>query len=69
MTLHALDANMKAANVFYGDRWQPDDFDACCKCGCDFADTDNDDHDPHAIQSKSDPMLCAFCFDTMGDEQ
>ena len=69
MTLHALDANMKAANAFYGDRWQPDDFDACCKCGCDFADTDNDDHDPHAIQSKRDPMLCAFCFDTMGDEQ
>ncbi len=64
----ANDANMKAADAFYGDRWQPDDFEACCKCGCDFYD-DAEEHEPHHIQSKDEPALCQYCADTLGDEQ
>ena len=67
MTWGRTDANMIAADAHY-DAWRADDFEACCKCGCDFADADNDVHDPHAVQSKAHPMLCAFCADTLGDE-
>lgn len=45
-----------------------DDFAECCNCGCAFADPDSDRHDPHAVQSKTDPALCQFCADTIEDE-
>ena len=69
MMLHRLDGNMRAAEAHYSAMWRPEDFDACSKCGCDFADPDNDDHDPHAVQSKSNSALCCWCDDTMGDEE
>ncbi|MFH5773557.1 hypothetical protein ACHFJ0_04840 [Paracoccus sp. NGMCC 1.201697] len=69
MNWHRNDFNMRAADEYYAAVWTPEDFDACCKCGCDFADSDDDDHDPHAVQSKEHPALCQFCADTLGDDE
>lgn len=60
------DANMRAADAHYGQSWRPDDFTACCACGCDFPEVEHDDnYDAH--QSKADPMVCNRCADTLGD--
>lgn len=69
MNWHRNDFNMRAADEHYASIWRPDDFTACCKCGCDFADPDTEDHDPHAVQSKDEPALCSFCADTWEDAE
>ncbi|MDF3904660.1 hypothetical protein [Paracoccus sp. AS002] len=67
---HHLDGNMRAADDFHSALWRPEDFDACCLCGTEFADPDdNEEHDPHSTQSKDDPALCCWCADTLGDEE